>query len=116
MVSGVIRVSRRAVPTEGAVGRDEEVNRLLAGSIFGAGELLAGELPSRASRLLCPEVGATRLFVPWLTTQNRRAHRRFTTTVAANFFSMVKGARDLTPGAVGGFAAVVRLGLYPSIF
>ncbi|CAM9376483.1 unnamed protein product [Ectocarpus sp. 12 AP-2014] len=43
VVSGVIRVSRRAVLTEGATGRSEEVNRLLAGSNFGAGELLAGE-------------------------------------------------------------------------
>jgi len=30
--------------TEGGAGRDEEVNRLLAGSNFGAGELLAGTL------------------------------------------------------------------------
>jgi len=46
-VSGVIRVSRRAIlaeVTEGGAGRDEEVNRLLAGSNFGAGELLAGTL------------------------------------------------------------------------
>eukprot|EP00752_Nemacystus_decipiens_P012745 g11286.t1 len=43
VVSGVIRVSRRAALAEGVAGRDEEVNRLLAGSNFGAGELLAGE-------------------------------------------------------------------------
>ncbi|CAM9523505.1 unnamed protein product [Scytosiphon promiscuus] len=43
VVSGLIRVSRRAALTEGAAGRAEEVNRLLAGSNFGAGELLAGE-------------------------------------------------------------------------
>lgn len=45
VVSGVIRVSRRAIlagVAEGGAGRDEEVNRLLAGSNFGAGELLAG--------------------------------------------------------------------------
>lgn len=42
VVSGVIRVSRRAVLTEGAAELDQEVNRLLAGSNFGAGELLAG--------------------------------------------------------------------------
>ncbi|CAM9448646.1 unnamed protein product, partial [Hapterophycus canaliculatus] len=43
VVSGVIRVSRRADLTAGTAGRAEEVNRLLAGSNFGAGELLAGE-------------------------------------------------------------------------
>lgn len=42
-MSGVIRVSRRAGLTEeGAAESDQEVNRLLAGSNFGAGELLAG--------------------------------------------------------------------------
>lgn len=38
------------VLTEGATGRSEEVNRLLAGSNFGAGELLAGEVPAHERR------------------------------------------------------------------
>lgn len=46
-MSGVIRVSRRAVLTEGATELDQEVNRLLAGSNFGAGELLAGGLKNK---------------------------------------------------------------------
>lgn len=62
-MSGVIRVSRRAIlagVSEGSAGRDEEVNRLLAGSNFGAGELLAGELsskmPQRRNVVLIPGV------------------------------------------------------------
>lgn len=43
VVSGVIRVSRRSVLTEGSPGGDHEVNRLYAGSTFDAGALLAGE-------------------------------------------------------------------------